>query len=347
MKEIHRASGGAFGGIKVDAEFEKLLIAIFGSSFVQKFKSDHPADWLDMMSQFEVKKRSERVSEVTTRIRLPCNFINFYRSHGEGRSCRSAYKEEEVKIYRSEFLCIGPTIMQKLYEPAISGIINHLKLLLKKPQMRQITLMFLVGGLAESPILRSRIRTEFGKTYKVLIPNKAKTAVLRGAVMFGKRPDFLEERVLTETYGTLCLQDFRWDRDDRSKLEIIEGKAYCKDCFYVLATTNEVIKVGECRQANFRPSQSAQTAVGFSFYTTRQPTVKYVTDEGVQLIPRPPLVVKSPDKSKGTDRTIELKLYFGGTEIVITAVDVESRNTGTDSIQLHCMPAAGHWVRMK
>ena len=70
--------------------------------------------------------------------------------------------------------------------------------------------------------------------------------------------------------------------------------------------------------------------------------MRYVTDEGVQLIPRPPLVVKSPDKSKGTDRKIELKLYFGGTEIVITALDIESRNTGTDSIQLHYLPAAGH-----
>ena len=333
VRDIHHASGGDFGGIKVNAEFEHFLDRMFGEIFMKKFKDRYPTDWLETINEFEIKKRSPRASQGLTRIRLPANFASAYRSWNNGSDCRSAiarlYQPGEVKINRSEFLCIDPSVMKNLFDPVISEIVGHLKSLLKeKPQLSQVELMFLVGGFAESPLLQSRIRAEFGSTYKILVPTEAKTAVLRGAVMFGRNPNVVEERILAETYGTSCYRSFIKGYDDPSKLERIEEKATCKDTFRVLAEAGEMIRTGDRRRvSNFTPLRSDQKAVGFDFYTTTNPGVRYVTDEGVKRLSA--LTVASPDTSKGVNRKVELNLYFGGTEIKVTAVDLESKSTKT------------------
>ena len=334
VREIDRASGGDFGGIKVDAAFEKMLSRIFGEALIQKFKAEHSADWLDMINQFEVRKRSERIDEEGIAIRLASNFINFYKSFGDGDSCSSAvgrvYKPEEVKIIRSDYLSIGPSIMEELFKPVIRGIIDHLKSQLRNPKMSRVSLMFLVGGFAESHLLQSRIKEEFGKTYKILIPNEAKTAVLRGAVMFGKDPNAIVERVLAETYGVRTAHDFSCGPGHLSSMEMINGKPKCLNYFSVVARVNEVIKVDESKKSiPFQPVRPDQTSIGFDFYTSTNPDAIHVTDDGVKRLPGRTLTVASPDTSKGTDRKVELNLYFGGTEIKVTAVDLETHNAET------------------
>ena len=335
VKEIYIASGGDLGATKVDIQFEKFLFSIFGEEFVKKFKADHPAHWLEMMNEFELKKRSGRVIKGTTRIRLPANFMAFHRRSSNRVSCESviarSYKPEEVKVTESEFLCIGPSIMKSFFDPVISGIIGHLKSLLVEKQLSQVKLMFLVGGFAESPLLQSRIRAEFGSTYKILVPTEAKTAVLRGAVMFGKDPEVVQERVLAETYGTRTIEDFDSSSDNRSKLLMINGKEKCNDRFFVLARANEVVKTNESKKTmTFSPAYPDQTAVAFDFYTTKNPRApRYVTDEGVRRLPSRTLNVASPDTSKGTNRKVQLKMYFGGTEIKVIAIDAETQNEDT------------------
>ena len=334
VKEIHSASGGSLGGTNVDAAFQKFLSDLFDEKILERYMKEYPIHWLEFMNQFEVRKRAERVSENTTRIRLPPEFLAFHRRHSCNRSIESeiarCYQPDEFKINSSEFLCIGPSVMKRLFEPAISGIIRHLNYLLQDPKLSKVKLLFLVGGFAESQLLRARIREEFGSSYSILIPTEAKTAVLRGAVMFGKDPEAVQERVLAETYGTKTTDNFDPRHDAEAKLEMINGVQKCRDRFWVLAEANEIIKTNESRKTHkFFPVYPNQTSVGFEFYTTKRSSVRYVTDEGVKRLPGRTLTVSSPDTTKGTDRTVQLKMYFGGTEIKVTAVDCETENADT------------------
>ncbi|KAJ7382922.1 hypothetical protein OS493_031697 [Desmophyllum pertusum] len=60
------------------------------------------------------------------------------------------------------------------------------------------------------------------------------------------------------------------------------------------------------------------------------PDVLYTTDEGVKQLPGY-ILVNSPDTSKGTDRSIELSVYFE-TEIKVVAVDLETKNESSTYI---------------
>ena len=44
INEIYHATGGDYGGTKVDKEFQDLLNKIFGKDFVDEFRHSHPSD---------------------------------------------------------------------------------------------------------------------------------------------------------------------------------------------------------------------------------------------------------------------------------------------------------------
>lgn len=163
-----------------------------------------------------------------------------------------------------------------------------------------------------------------------MIPNDAETAVVKGAVMFGRRPHVVVERCLSETYGTDCCVDFINGLHKYEKLKIIDGKRKCKDIFSVLVRENDKVKMGQCKTSTFCPSSANQTAVGFDFYTSSNPDVFYTTDAGVRKLPGY-MSVESPNTSKGTKREIKLEVYFN-TEIKVIGIDVETGNEATTSI---------------
>ena len=335
IKEITHATGGDFGGTKVDKQFQDLLDKVFGGDFMDEFRRSHPSDWLELINDFEVKKRAaDRVMEgELTRIRLPANFINLLRHEygsDDNRIIMGRFKVEELKISK-DYLCLGSEIVKSLFEPAITSIINHLKKLLQKRELRGVKLLFLVGGFSESPLLQARIKKEFKGKYSILIPQDAQTAVVKGAVMFGRRPYIVVERCLAETYGTGCYQDFEPGFHKMEKLVMIDDKPKCKDVFSVLAQKDEIVKLGQCKtSSSFHPITPRQTRVRFNFFTSTNPDVRYTTDTGVRKLPGY-ILLRSPDTSKGTEREIKLQLYFN-TEIKVVGVDVETGNEASTYI---------------
>lgn len=334
IKEIYHATGGDYGGTKVDKEFQVLLEKVFGEDFMNEFYRTHPSDWLELLNDFEVKKRADRARKgEVTRIRLPANFLNLLR-HENGKDdnsiIRRYYKVDEVKITK-DYLCLGSEIVKSLFEPAIASIVNHLKRLLQDKKLSGIKLLFLVGGFSESPLLQARIRQEFKKRYSILIPLDAQTAVVKGAVMFGKRPQIVVQRCLAETYGTRCYEDFDYALHKREYLDWIDGKAKCRNIFSVLARQDEIVKIGEWKSTSkYHPVQADQTRISFKFFTSRDPDVCYTTDPGVRQLPGY-ITVSSPDTSKGTNRDIQLRLFFE-TEIKVVGIDLESGNEASTYI---------------
>ena len=333
VKEIFHASGGDYGGTKVDKEFENLLEKLFGVDLMDEFRRSHPSDWLELMNDFEMmKKRGDRAMKgEETRVRLPANFTNLMRQETIGRSdneiLKRHYDAKQVRISK-QYLVLGSEIIKSLFEPIVNAIVKHLETLLKKKELTGVTLMFLVGGFSKSPLLQAAIKERFKDKFKILIPHDAETVVAKGAVMFGRRPQVVLERCLSETYGTRCYRDFFDSFHKEEKWEIIEGKKKCNDVFSVLARENEKVKEGQCKSSTFSPIRENQTGASFDF--SSNPDVYYSTDAGVRKLPGR-ILVKSPDTSKGTKREIKLEVYFN-TEIKVIGIDVETGNEETTYI---------------
>jgi hypothetical protein len=56
IKELHFASGGPLGGIKVDEAFVDLMKDIFGKDFIDSFKKESASQWLQIICDFEKRK---------------------------------------------------------------------------------------------------------------------------------------------------------------------------------------------------------------------------------------------------------------------------------------------------
>lgn len=147
--------------------------------------------------------------------------------------------------------------------------------------------------------------------------------------MFGQKPNIVDSRIMSTTYGFGTNHRFDVKVHPIEKRQVVEGVAWCKDCFVVLVKENEIVKVGEKKSfKNYRPLTASQTSVRFNFYHSTNPEAKYTTDAAVGAAIGN-VVVESPDISKGTDRQIDICVTFGGTEIKVTAIDRTSGNTAT------------------
>lgn len=88
-------SGGPYGSLGVDYEFEKLLCKIFGEDFIDQFKIKRPAAWVDLMIAFESRKRAAAPDRTNPlNITLPFSFIDYYKKF-RGHSVEHALRKSK------------------------------------------------------------------------------------------------------------------------------------------------------------------------------------------------------------------------------------------------------------
>ena len=334
IKEIHKVTGGPYGGIKVNEEFQSLLEELFGAETLKRYQRKFPCDWLSLMNEFEGKKRGKRIldSGLMTNIRLPRSFVSLVKqSRSPAMEC---YGDKDVKLKSNEYLSLSSAMMKKLFTPVVEHIKEHLTKLQKKSQLSKVQTMLLVGGFAESAFLQEGIKEEFSGRCKILIPNHASIAVVQGAVMFGKKPTKITQRIVSTTYGADSIRNFIQGVHPEEKKMIADGIEKCRDLFNPFVMENEVVKPGQRKSIIYNPVRAKQENMRIKFYVTSNPDTKFTTEPGVTRIGS--VTVHSPDTWRGRDRDVEVSMYFGGTEITATARDVSSGNEAHTTLDFFC-----------
>ena len=328
IKEIDKITGGPYGGIRVNQEFERLLGELFGVARLNAYKEKFPSDWLALVNDFESKKRRSRIlSGRMINIRYPASFASLV----EQNTIKKRYDENDVRLSRNEYLCISPYIMEvKLFAPVLSDIRDHLKRLQERTKALNVTTMILVGGFTDSLILQNEIKNEFSKDFRVVFPQFNTLAVVQGAVLFGKNPAKITERVMSTTYGADCSRDFDKFVHPFARFFLADGRPKCKDLFICFVKEDEVARSGHTVKKMYTLLHENDTQLTFGFYVAKDPECKFITDEGVTKIGS--VTVNSPDTSKGRSRNIEVTMHFGGTEIVATAIDISSGSTAQTTL---------------
>ena len=301
--------------------FVKLLNELIGEERVTKYAKENPADWLVLMNDFEGKKQGFRIlKNKTTNIRVPASFSTLTKK--VKRSALKCHGESDITLRTNEYICLSSKVMKGLFKPVLDCIKEHLTTVLRRPRLSKVETMLLVGGFSDSALLQEELRNEFSKRYRVLVPRDAVTAVLKGAVLFGKNPAKITERVVGATYGVRCARPFDERSDPKENRFFADGREMCKDIFSCLIKENETVRIGENVTRVYFPICANATLLTIAFYVADNPDVRFVTDQGLTEIGS--VNVQSPDTSLGRKRVIEVTLHFGGTEIVSTAVDITS-----------------------
>ncbi|XP_048588756.1 heat shock 70 kDa protein 12A [Nematostella vectensis] len=337
VKEIHCPTGGQLGGMCVDQEFIAMLKKILGDDFITQFIRDYPNDWQKIMSDFEIQKRAEHgIDNEEISIVLPYNFVNAYSQvigtdDNINESMRLYFREDEVTL-RDGYMYVNLDIIKKFYQPVADKTIDLIKSLLNKERLGEVETLFLVGGFSQSVHLRRAIVEAFPNK-RILTPRESELAIIKGAVMFAQNPNLLSARVMARTYGIDINEKFETGKHPETKRSRIDGVDFCEDVFDILVKEDEEVRVGEKRSFFFSPVHPLQTLARLRFFSTNNKSIGFTTDAGV-VAENVQFEVVSPDTSQGLSRKIELDVYFGGTEIKVSAIDVTSGSSAKAALRL-------------
>lgn len=337
IHEIHCPAGGDIGGMHVDREFQRMLFTVFSEDFINKFRRDFPNDWQKIMNDFEIQKRAEQgVDSDEVSIVLPFNFVNAYsRDVGSDENINerllTSYKNNEVTVSNG-YLSLSLEVIRHFFEPVVEKTIDAIKSLLRQIRHNDVNTMFLVGGFSQALPLRKAF-AQVCPDKRVLTPRDAELAIIKGAVMFAQSPDLLTTRIMAKTYGIDINEVFDASKHPEEKKNEICGIIYCEDIFDILVKEDEKVNIGEKRSFFFSPVHPEQTTATLRFFSTHNTKTQFVTDPGV-IAENVGFQIITPDVTKGLRRNIELNIYFGGTEIKVTATDVASGSSAKAALRL-------------
>ncbi|XP_058882560.1 heat shock 70 kDa protein 12A-like isoform X2 [Acipenser ruthenus] len=326
IKELYKASGGPYGSVGVDYEFEKLLCKIFGADFIDQFKIKRPAAWVDLMIAFESRKRAaapERTSPLN--INLPFSFIDYYKKF-RGHSVEHALRKSNVDFVKwssQGMLRMNPDAMNALFKSTIDHIIQHLNDLFEKPEVCDIKFLFLVGGFAESPLLQQAIQTMLGGRCRIIIPHDMGLTILKGAVLFGLDPSVIKVRRSPLTYGVGVLNRYMQGKHPPEKMLLKDGTRWCTDVFDKFISADQSVALGETVKRSYTPAKPSQLVIVINIYCSEIDNVTFITDPGVKKCGTLRLDLTGTEPSSvPARREIQTRLQFGDTEIKAMALDI-------------------------
>ncbi|XP_041921598.1 heat shock 70 kDa protein 12A isoform X3 [Alosa sapidissima] len=341
LKELYKASGGPYGSIGIDYEFEKLLCKIFGQDFIDQFKVKRPAAWVDLMIAFESRKRAAAPDRTNPlNINLPFSFIDYYKKF-RGHSVEHALRKSNVDFVKwssQGMLRMNPDAMNALFKPTIDHIIQHLTELFDRPEVTEIKFLFLVGGFAESPLLQKAVQDMLQGRSRIIIPHDVGLTILKGAVLFGLDPGIIKVRRSPLTYGVGVLNRWVDGKHPADKLLVKEGTRWCTDVFDTFIAADQSVALGETVKRSYTPAKPSQQVIVIHVYCAEKEQVGFITDAGVRKCgtlrldlsgtdPPPPAPGGGP-----TRREIQTLMQFGDTEIRAMAVDVATSRSVKASI---------------
>lgn len=321
IKLIHRATGGLWGGDNINQEFCKFLRNVIGENVFDDFARENASDLLYILGQFESGKRSIRKKSTDDiYVQLPITLYNRY-SRTTGKPLDGNTSIQSGKLVISAKEC------RSFFAQTIRNIVDHLKIILRKPECQDLQYILMVGGFSESPLVIDEMRSCFPDK-RVISPVDAGVSVLKGAVLYGWNTEIITARPSPLTYGVSLYDTYNENIHDVSKSVVVGKKRIVLGLFEKIFTINEEINVGTKRSIKVhesykrKPESLRGTEKEIEIFSSTEPNPRYVTDRNCTRHGRivvPPPEGGWPEKVRG-----KVEFEFGGTELMVRFVDRDS-----------------------
>lgn len=318
IKELHKATGGPWGGTYLDEEFFKILEECFGEDEFEKFKRDDLNGYIELRKDLEIKKRDINTSTHKMSLTIPPHL----------RSTCDTSRTEFVKC-KGEKLVFDGCLIQKWYSKVCNNIVEHVRNLLEEHKIDNI---LMVGGFSESHFLQETMTKAFPNKC-IVVPNEAALAVLKGAVLFGHNPSSIVSRVAKLTYGvnTLLPVEDEQSISDKKRIISIDGVTYETDVFHKHVTKGDILKIDEAQQEKaYSPVYKEQNFIRFFIYSSPHENPKYVDEAGCKYLGY--ITVDIPKITESFNRKVLVRFIFGGTEIKVEGQDQITKKVTTYTI---------------
>lgn len=301
------------------------MIDVFGQQVLNKMKSDCPSCHLDLLRCFEnVKRTIHSDKKGFVNIRVP--YVSLY------SLCNSELKTNINDVIRScvlsnelrllgDKLRIDASLALSLFNTTSDNIIWLIKSVLHESGLNDMEgYILLVASFSECKVIHENVQAAF-ENHTVIVQEDPGAAVLKGAVLFGYKSDYISSRVAKYTYGISVTVDFDKNIHAERRKCNVEGKEMCKNVFDSFMKVNTHNPLGLEIEKSYVTFEKFQKSCLYRVFYTENKNVKYIDEDGCNLIGEVTLDILNP-----TAHVREMKaiFLFGDTEFSLTAVVVES-----------------------
>ncbi|XP_048767270.2 heat shock 70 kDa protein 12A-like [Ostrea edulis] len=331
IMELHKATGGEYGGELVNEEFVQMFQTVFGVDALHQLKREDLEDYKTLLREFETKKRTVKLQSTGSyNVRIPASLAEISKSRGRNlkEAINSSEYERFVSIARDK-LKIDALQMQGFFDKSIRGIVHHIKEILNK--FPNIRIIIVVGGFGECILLQEKLKTFFQKK-SIIIPEHCSLAVLKGAVLYGHFPLSISSRLMRYTYGVHANLNFVHGlHPETHKFLDEDSKEKCRGAFVkIISSGSRVLATGTTVKLKGHPLSKHDTSVTTKIYYTEKENPVVVDDSCVFL-----KAITLPFPKHVHEKRICEEVYtFGLTELKYKATILDTKEVITDSIDL-------------
>lgn len=315
--ELIKASGSGCGGRSVDNAFFKLLDTLFDPQIMARLKAEKTKSYLKLYRDFEDAKRTiTPFTEESKHIKFPCQ--SFDELMGGTDQFENFTKKQKINIIDGK-LVVDAKTMKELFQKTIDNILTNIASALKFSQSEEVSMIILVGGFAKSKLLQNAIQTKF-KEQRIIVPEDADLAVLKGAVLYGHNPEAIDPRVTRYTYGVEMSTLYITGLHEPTRSYVDEfGKRFCQGTFAKIIQQNKVVKLGTIVKRTYSiPPYTTESSI--QLYTSEKDDPIYTDDRSCRKMGT--LVISIPIPSE-EQRQVEVEYIFGNTEINVRAKETK------------------------
>ena len=319
LKELHRASGGPWGGTCVDSSYIDWLTQMFGKEAIERLKRESMGDYVDMLRDIESKKRS--IAPDTTgfiTLRVSAALKEYHDESAEENIVSKIARmnlKEEVKFQRDK-LRVSVNIARKWFQHSIDMTIRHITGVLAEPEMKNVNTVLLVGGFGECKLVQEAVKKAVGRR-AVIIPDEAGLAVLKGAVRFGHQPRVVSSRCVKYTYGYGVKSKFDASKHPQEKMIIDSyGKKRVDRCFEKVVEIGTSVDVGKDIKSPSGYFLNKEGRTTFSIYASTELDPEFTTDPSCIKVGKLELG-DAPGKTMAENEA-QVYFAFGDTELNAT-----------------------------
>jgi hypothetical protein len=147
-------------------------------------------------------------------------------------------------------------------------------------------------------------------------------AVVKGAVLFGYKPDFITSRITQYTYGRRIRPIFDESKHDPQKRVEGENEDRCLDVFETFMEKNKSVPVDTIVKLEYHTVKNYQSTVSVAIYFTKKKSANYVDDRDCKKLGEKLVVIPKPSEER---RYVDVEFRFGFTELEVTATERKTR----------------------
>uniref|UniRef100_A0A673IRA0 Heat shock 70 kDa protein 12A-like n=1 Tax=Sinocyclocheilus rhinocerous TaxID=307959 RepID=A0A673IRA0_9TELE len=316
LKKLHAASANDMGGQAVDRKFTSFLKYIFSEEIFMEFEHEYPAEVPKLQCDIALIKSSDGD------VLISCPF-SFQAIARRKQSIESYFEGVHGAEWYDGRILIKEQQLRSCFTDSLWATADKIKQIMKNNELN-IESMLLIGGYAESPMLRDFMTKHFSSRCRVLCPVEPQFAIIKGAVMYGKQPKVVKSCAPTYCVSENMLLDESIHKG-KNKYVNSEGHECYNVCTEKLVSKGESVLSDEFQTFTFSPTDN-QITMAFKFDRTRRQNVKCVDESGAEPIGS--FTVGIPISNRGLNREVSLEMKFGFTEMKVTVTDIDSKEKG-------------------